>query len=813
MVLAVLVGTSRAQSPAPPPAPPAASAFRDVPADHWAREAIQRLVESGVMEGLPDGTFKGRKVVTRYDMAMIVARLLAKVSEIRAAGGKLTSDDVLLVNRLTEEFKSELALLAVKVEAAERRVDKVEKQTTALEAMLSNVRIEGFYRLENQFVFRPFNYANYPFDVGENPFTGFGDPGLQPLSQEAFLRFIGSPFLGGQLFKNVETFVELRPKITGPTLGNARLNYKFSGPPVAGDNLDDFATDIVDEQRVQVDKAHFVSRAKLATVRAFSNESMTDSKDPAILLTVDSFDPAPFSGVEADGAIKKYTYWGSALKFISLSPSPFPNGNDALDLTDFFKPLTKKQNDIFFFRHTYEPYKSPTKGATTLTFGNTYVEKVFSYDIKNNFNRIIGLDMTLAREWTDSKFDLTIEPQWSRGIDPERVSAPQIPNQDIDGEAFRLDSSYQHKIFLASLKAHSFSRFFRAATGARQYVDHNLPPYKDNFRRGNNPDDAFDPAESLVRLNLKWDLGGRVFTHIPAFTVSLLGEGKRFADFPVAPRFDDDRFATRYFVQVLTDWNDKTHMEVIHEEQFHVPPNVSPTPEVKPIEISNLSVDFKATSKTSVIGQLEFIDDLNADAIGPDRKHFSLERSKFQVNSQLSKTFFATVYTEQIENALQRRYVDKNGNVIRPLARNAQKVVRPQRNGLDLWTIGAETNLQLFDNKAALKTYGVRESATDRFEPTLDGITNVFVAELSANWTRALKGRYQWGINAQNLVNRKDIFFVNNFAEIIYTPSEKSEIRLTYGYEYENADDRFDDGPYLFFKTEKILELKAQTDF
>jgi hypothetical protein len=64
-----------------------------------------------------------------------------------------------------------------------------------------------------------------------------------------------------------------------------------------------------------------------------------------------------------------------------------------------------------------------------------------------------------------------------------------------------------------------------------------------------------------------------------------------------------------------------------------------------------------------------------------------------------------------------------------------------------------------------------------------------------------------------NLVNRKDPYFLNRFGEIIYTPSEKTEIRLTYGYEYENAEDRFDDGPLLFFKTEKILQITAHTDF
>lgn len=781
---------------------------------------MQKLTDGGVMTGFADGTFKGRKVVTRYEMAMIVARLLAKVTELRSQGGKLTNDDIVLVNRLTNEFRSELDLLQVKVEAAEKRVDKVEKQTSALEAALSNVRIEGFYRLENTFVFKPFNYTNYPFAVSQNPFTGFTDPGLQALSQEAFLRFIGSPYIGGNLFKNVETFVELHPKITGPTLGNPRLNFKFSGPPIAGDTLDDFPTDIVDEQRVQVDKAHFVSRAKLATVRAFSNESMTDSKDPAILLTVDSFDPAPFSGVEVDGTIGKFNYAASALKFISLSPSPFPNGNNELDLAEFFQPLNKRQNDIFYYRMSYEPTRKKEKGPTNLVFGSTYVEKVFSYDQQNNFNRIIAADMTLNREWTDSKFDLVLEPQFSFGLDPDRLAtAPDgqanLPSQDIAGNAFRLDTSYSHKKFLATFRGHTFTRHFRAATGARQYLDHTLPPYRDNFRRRNNPNDPFDPPETLLRANLKWDLGDKVFTHVQNLTLSVLGEGKRFADNPNFPRFDDDRWASRYFVQVLMDWTDKTHVEVLHEEQYHLPPNVALAlqPDVKAIEINKLTVDFKATAKTSVIGEVELISDDNRDAIGPDGEGFSLERTKIQVNSQITKTFFGSAFAEQVDNALQRRFVDPNGNVIRPLARNAQRVIRPQRNGLDIQTLGAETNWQLFKNKAALKTFLLREEVTDRFDPTLDGVTDVFVAEASAVWTRALKGRYQWGINDQDLRNRKDVFFVNNFAEIIYTPSEKTELRLTYGYEYENADDRFDDGPYLFFKTEKLLQLTAHTDF
>jgi hypothetical protein len=794
-----------------------ASAHRDVPPDHWAYKAIDELERAGVMKGFPDGTFKGRKIVTRYEMAETVARVLARATELTRAGVKITPEDTLRINRLTREFQTELELHGVRIEALEKRVEKVEKKAATLEATLSNVRIEGFYRLENTFVSTAFNYTNYPFDVTKNPFTGFASPGLFPLSQEAFLRFIGSPFIAGTLFKNVEAFAELRAKVTGPTLGNPRLEYKFSNPPIAGDNLDDFATNIVDEQRVQVDKAHFISRAKLAAVRAFSNESMTDFTDPGVLLTVDSFDPAPFSGVEVNGSIKKMSYFGSVLKFISLSPSPFPNGNNPLDLNEFFTPLSRTQNDIFSFRMIYEPYRRKTgKGPTNLTIGTSYVEKVFSYDVKNNFDRVYAVDLTLSHEGKDEKLDLTLEPQFTFGIDPALLPVEGIANQDIAGNAFRLDSSYSYKKFLANLKAYSFTKFFRIATGARQFVDHNLPPYRDNFRRRNNPFDPFDPAESLIRLNLRWDLGDRVFRNVKSLTLSVLGEAKEWADNPGAPRFDDESEAYRWFIQTIADFTDRTHVELIHEEQFHLPPNAlfaGRLQLIKPVEVSKLTVDFKATKHSSFIGELELIDDLNRDAIGPDGRHFSLERSRIQVNSQTNKYLFISGFAEQIRNALQRRFLDPNGNIIRPLIRNAQRVLRPQRNGLDIRVIGAETNLAIFDNKAAFKTFLLRETDRDRFDPTLDGTSDVAVFELSANWTRALKGRYQYGFQDHNLVNRQDIFFVNNFLEIIYTPSEKTELRFTFGYEYENADDRFDDGPYLFFKTEKLFQITAHTDF
>lgn len=61
--------------------------FADVPADHWAAKAVADLAAVGILEGRPDGTFDGRRAMTRYEVAVTLARLLARVEKMIPAGG------------------------------------------------------------------------------------------------------------------------------------------------------------------------------------------------------------------------------------------------------------------------------------------------------------------------------------------------------------------------------------------------------------------------------------------------------------------------------------------------------------------------------------------------------------------------------------------------------------------------------------------------------------------------------------------------------------------------------------------------------
>ena len=59
----------------------AAPLFPDVPENHWARDAVATLAAKGIVEGYPDGTFKGDRNATRWEVAMMVARLLGQMEQ------------------------------------------------------------------------------------------------------------------------------------------------------------------------------------------------------------------------------------------------------------------------------------------------------------------------------------------------------------------------------------------------------------------------------------------------------------------------------------------------------------------------------------------------------------------------------------------------------------------------------------------------------------------------------------------------------------------------------------------------------------
>jgi polyhydroxyalkanoate synthesis regulator phasin len=170
--------------------------FEDVPTDHWAYQAVSSLQERGVVIGYPDGTFSGKRAMTRYEFAVATARLLdwvnsqldsriqeaisrvkpgvdeARVREIagevaREEAGKVrdeavraareaaeeavrdaaarmaTKEDLENVRRLVEEFRDELATLGADVQRIRDDINRLKERVSAIEEKLAKIKVSG----------------------------------------------------------------------------------------------------------------------------------------------------------------------------------------------------------------------------------------------------------------------------------------------------------------------------------------------------------------------------------------------------------------------------------------------------------------------------------------------------------------------------------------------------------------------------------------------------------------------------------------------------------------------------------------------
>lgn len=96
----------------------AAHPFSDVTHQEWAYQAVAELAADGIVEGYPDGTFRGERNITRYEMAQLVARAMVHQDD-------LNTDQQIQLNRFQSEFADELKSLGVRVAGLEERAGRV----------------------------------------------------------------------------------------------------------------------------------------------------------------------------------------------------------------------------------------------------------------------------------------------------------------------------------------------------------------------------------------------------------------------------------------------------------------------------------------------------------------------------------------------------------------------------------------------------------------------------------------------------------------------------------------------------------------
>lgn len=139
--------------------PAFAQEFSDVDPSHWAYDAVEQMAREGLLSGYPDGTFKGTRQLTRYEVAAVLARIYNRLlKEIEAAktGKPTTIDSAKLdeymakVEKLAAEFRDELARIDSKLadldnanRAQDRKIDDIQALLDKVPAFSGTLRFRG----------------------------------------------------------------------------------------------------------------------------------------------------------------------------------------------------------------------------------------------------------------------------------------------------------------------------------------------------------------------------------------------------------------------------------------------------------------------------------------------------------------------------------------------------------------------------------------------------------------------------------------------------------------------------------------------
>lgn len=118
-------------------------AFADVPRGHWAYDAVRMAAEAGILgcTGFGRSRFSGDRVVNRYQMAVITARMIDRAGVLQANGKHLTMRDIAMLESLAIEFAVELRLLNVKDDALQASLHQLRRDVAMVrQESLSNLQ-------------------------------------------------------------------------------------------------------------------------------------------------------------------------------------------------------------------------------------------------------------------------------------------------------------------------------------------------------------------------------------------------------------------------------------------------------------------------------------------------------------------------------------------------------------------------------------------------------------------------------------------------------------------------------------------------
>lgn len=733
------------------------AAFQDLPKDHWAYTDVDFLISQGYMEGYPDGTFKGRKVTTRYDVALILARILKRMEEKKATIDAASEEERAALSRLTKEFRDELGLLDVRVDSLERRMVDNENKVKDLENMMPKMKVTGFYRGRGLYIVEPETVGR---DEAGNE-KSFTDPGLVTFYQQLYLKFTGKPF-----GDKIETFYELLGFISGRTWNQAVYNNAGNSGQNPFDNVDDYVRYIQNDNYVRSNKLHLISKAKSMKVRVYAGESVTGLDNPMNLLTEDTDVVQPYQGIEVSGSESGVSYQGSALK----------------------SDLNRGYGDTTNMVTGRVVWKLPEKfSEDTFSVGTSFAEKIFDYKTRGNSNTVRGVDLNYS---TDRAGKITGTAEF---LTSNAYLTDTADNQkrNLGDEGSRFDISVQNGGFTGTVKHYDFGRHFRAMMAPVWAYDiGDTDDYPNNLDVDSNYGRPNFEGEKLTRFSVNYDFGNKLLAMANNLSVEATYLSKTWEVDP-NKAYDTDGYSGRKFTfQLLSDFTDSTTLKYDFAQKWDALKDEQGW-------VSNaVELNLKLSDSVSSKGKMFVLGDPD-DIFEQDGQTYEYNErvGYFEVNSDINPRVFVKGSVEH-----QVRWVS-----------SPKENIRVDYIGEATYNLTSTTSL----------TGGVQHvDYVDSFDDSKSSLANAILAELKKNFTNKFRGRafYSRGIidfkdGMTDSLDRENIY-----GELIYDVNKDATISFKFGYDYpyewrwavsstDNGRDNVD------IHTQKMFIFEAKSNF
>ncbi|MEZ7890458.1 MAG: S-layer homology domain-containing protein [Candidatus Wallbacteria bacterium] len=708
----------------------AAASFNDVAQDHWAYEAIDKLVQNGYMDGFADDTFRGRKVITRYELALILAKILTKVEDVETSGGIISPKDAETIKKLAAEFKDELNTLGVKINSLDQRVTEIEKAQKKAEKF----RLAGYYKTSQTFVWDRLTTKDDD-DNGDDDDDYADKNGLGDMVHRVNLKITGRPY------DDVEAYLETESYINKKTADTKSYSKSVLRP-----YLNKYLSDYKNERGVIAKKGHLTLKSQYANIRTFSGEDMTKLDDPVIMLNKggdharDGRTSAVYSGIETKGTVSDFTYNINVLK--DYSEKIYDDG--------------KTYNDIYAARGIYVAPKDLLKSDNAeLTVGTSFVEKAYGYSTYGNFSEGNGVDLSL--KFTDKgTVKLTTEYMESRNGNSDK--------KIVRDDGTKLDLEYQLENLTLILNHYKYGKDFFIATARKESL---FTDYDDGDDDMKNYGHKTVDGENLLKMTMKYDM---LFGDDQKLKLEGIIQTKKWESDPANPWQTDGYTGQKFSFEANADMaKDMTSKIYTSLKKDALKDEVGTY--YTEVEM-NAKLNDRISS-TARFGTGNDVDDTNKE--GKTNKS-----NKFygELSSQLLKNIWGKVFGER---------------EIKRLGWNDGNTASPSNDNTEMLTdiTGLETNFTLTPSMTLKLSTKSQQDSYSSFNDKNQKI-NWFISELNQVFTDKLKGRVQyWWKNPKAHDETSNDNLRNLTAELIYEATDRTRMFVRYGdWIEEKRDDK-----------------------